>query len=90
MPRYFFHLRDASGTLLDIEGSEHPDLGAATAQAVHHARGLIVDDVRQHGQVPLGDRIEITNAGADLLATIAFADAVTVTSATDQSGEYNK
>ena len=85
MPRFFFHLRDAAGTLLDIEGSEHPDLDAATAEAVRHARGLIVDDVRHRGQVPLGERIDITDAAATLLATVSFADAVTVTSVTPQS-----
>ena len=84
MPRYFFHLRDAAGTLLDIEGSEHADLDAATAQAVRHARGLIVDDVQHRGQVPLGERIDITDAAATVLATVVFADTVTLTGGAKQ------
>jgi hypothetical protein len=78
MPRYFFHLRDRSGTLLDIEGSEHADAEAAAAEAMRHARGMIVEDVRHRGEVPLGDRIEITDAAGTMIATVSFADSLAI------------
>lgn len=78
MPRYFFHLRDQSGKLLDIEGSEHRDVETATAAAVRQAREMIVDDVRHRGELPLGDRIEITDASGLVIATVSFADSITI------------
>lgn len=69
MPRYFFHLRDGSGTLLHIEGSEHADDEAAAAEAMRQVHTLIAEH-----RAPLGDRIEVDNAAGARIATIGFAD----------------
>ncbi len=78
MPRYFFHLRDRSGTLLDIEGSEHGDADAAVAEAARHARSMIIDEVRHRSALPMGDRIEITDVAGEIVATVRFADSLAV------------
>lgn len=78
MPRYFFHLRDGSGTLLDIEGSDHRDAEAAVAEAMRHARGMIIEEVRSRGELPMGERIEITDAAGAIIATVSFADSLSI------------
>ena len=89
MPRYFFHLRDPSGTLLDIEGSEHRDPEAAVAEAMRHARGMIVEEVRHRGHVPMGDRIEITDAAGTIIATVSFADSLSIQWGDGRKGSGN-
>lgn len=78
MPRYFFHLRDRSGALLDIEGSEHRDAEAAAAEAMRHARGLVAGEVRHRGELAPADRIEITDAAGTIVATVSLAVSLSI------------
>jgi hypothetical protein len=89
MPRYFFHLRDRAGTLLDIEGAEHRDLDAARAEAMRQARGQIVDDLRHRSGRPLGERIEITDGTATILATVMLADTMAIVTPKEARAELN-
>ena len=41
MPRYYFHIQDGTGRIVDDEGSEHADLDAARDEAVESARELM-------------------------------------------------
>jgi hypothetical protein len=47
MPRYFFHLEDHQ-TIIDHEGTELPDLGAARDEAV-----VMSAEILRGGRVPL-------------------------------------
>lgn len=43
---FFFHIRDASSLVEDLEGSELPDLAAAHAEACGAARNLLAELIR--------------------------------------------
>ena len=74
MPRFFFHLYD-DDVALDEEGLELPDAGAAWEQALHNARAMACAEVVE-GRLGLNHRIEVTDVCDNLIATVAFKDAV--------------
>ncbi|WP_306421767.1 DUF6894 family protein, partial [Methylobacterium trifolii] len=61
----------------DPEGLDLLDLAAARAEALAGARDILANSVRK-GEPLDGQRIEIANAAGELLATVAFKDAITV------------
>lgn len=77
MRRYFFHQRRANAYILDQEGSVHVDLNAARGEAVESLRDIMRAEVAT-GHLDLGQQLEIVNASGHLLATIDFADAVSI------------
>ena len=58
MPRFFFHVREGDKLIDDVEGSDHPSLAAARAEAVLSARELMANDILA-GRKPTDSRFEI-------------------------------
>lgn len=75
MPRFYFHIVSGDTVIEDPDGSELPDLDTARAEALQSARHLLADKVR-NGEIVDGQRFEIRNGTGDLLATVAFRDAI--------------
>lgn len=76
MSRYFFHLRDARGLLLDEEGRELEDMAAVTETALVEARSLIGHDAFE-GRINLFQTIEVHDATGKTIHQLSFFDAVT-------------
>lgn len=75
MPRFYFHLHNAIGFLGDEEGQEAPDLEAARQTAIDSIRDILSNEVRS-GRFDLRGRSEITNDAQQLVAAVAYAEAV--------------
>lgn len=78
MRRFYFHLTDTSGRTEDCEGSLLPDAQAATAKAVHHAREMMAQEIRESGTVRMDRVIEIVADNGGLVRRMAFGDAVSL------------
>ena len=76
MPRYFFHLYE-DFIVLDEEGSDLADVGAARGEAIRSARSIMAEQIGQ-GQLNLGHRIEVEDANGEPVLTLTFSEAVTV------------
>ena len=76
MPRFFFHLYD-DFIVLDEEGSDLVDVGAARRDAIRSARSIMAEQL-WHGRLNLGHRIEVEDENGEPVLTLTFADAVTV------------
>ena len=69
MPRYFFHIRDDIGPVLDEEGMELADDAAARAEGELSAQEVLEHD--RHFRIEVGDRrLEVTDSLGAILATI--------------------
>jgi hypothetical protein len=77
VPRYFFHVHDYSGLVMDEEGQSLPDLGVARRMAVQSARCIMAEDVRQ-GCLDRRGRIEVADVDGTVALIIAFHDVVDV------------
>jgi hypothetical protein len=75
MPRFYFHIISGDTVIEDPDGSELPDLDTAMAEALQSARHLLADKVR-NGEIVDGQRFEIRDDRGNLLATLAFKDAI--------------
>jgi hypothetical protein len=76
MPRFFFHLYD-DFIVLDEEGSDLADVGAARCEAIRSARSIMAEQII-HGRLNLGHRIEVEDANGEPVLTLTFGEAVTV------------
>jgi len=77
MPRFHFHIRTASEFIVDDEGVEIADCGAAVIEAVRGARCLMKGEVGR-GTLCLDQSIEIHDAFGEHLRTVPFTEALTV------------
>jgi hypothetical protein len=77
MPRYFFHLHNHI-ECIDHEGAELPGTDAVRAHAVHTARDVMAENIRQ-GEICLSHRIEVVDGSGAPVLTLRFADALSVT-----------
>lgn len=77
MQRYYLHLFNGVGLANDEEGVELADLSAARTMAVAAVRDIVSAEARL-GVIDLRGRIEIATEAREVLATVAFADAVEV------------
>jgi hypothetical protein len=73
MPKFHFHIRDASGVVLDEDGMELPDLAAAREEAQEAARQLLADAIRAHKEVD-GKKIEIAKDDGPVIEVIEVRD----------------
>jgi hypothetical protein len=46
MPKYYFHIRDGSALIEDLEGMELPDIGSVHTEAIEAAREIMADRIR--------------------------------------------
>ena len=81
--RYFMHVSYGHSVVVDEEGIELRDDGAARTEAIRAARDVMAGDLRE-GQLDLTSFIAVENEAHEALFTLSFADAVTVK--TDKSG----
>lgn len=76
MARYFFHIKNDI-EVADPEGQELDNLAAARQQAVHYARDLAAEAVRQ-GEVDLKHRIVIADEDGDAVLTVTFGESFVI------------
>jgi hypothetical protein len=79
MALFFFHLHNGLGFLRDEEGRELPDLDAARREAVRSIRSLLAEEITG-GRIDLGGRVEIAGADGEILAQVAYAEAIEIVS----------
>lgn len=77
MSRFYMHLRNRAGEMLDLEGTECFDRDALRKLVLLNARGLIAADV-MGGVIDLSFRIDAEDAAGALVHSLSFADAVKV------------
>jgi hypothetical protein len=75
--RYFFHLHESGGCIVDEEGLELADLDAARRAALTGARALIASEVLD-GRLTLGTVMEVQDGRGETVMRLPFRDAVTV------------
>lgn len=76
MPRFFFNLRNEI-SVEDKEGQVLPDSEHAREVAVHHARGIMSEDVKD-GRLILRDEIDVVDEKGETVLTLAFRDAIEI------------
>jgi hypothetical protein len=69
MPRYYFHIRNADDMALDEEGSDLPDLNAASRQALASAGELLANAIRE-GKDSIPESIVIADANGQELQSV--------------------
>ena len=77
MPRFYFHVSDASGYSPDFDGAELVDSDAARAVAVRGAREIMAADIRD-GELDLSPCITVEYEAGVHAFTLNFEDAVSV------------
>ena len=77
MPHYFFHLHN-DVDVPDFEGADLADLDTAQVYAVKQARALIGDGAKKDGRIVLHHRIDIEDVDHKVIATIRFADVLSI------------
>lgn len=77
MDRYFLHVRDGTHELLDEEGVEYRNLGALHKGVLEAVRDLIAGEALQ-GAINLKQRLDAENGDGEIVYTLEFEDAVTV------------
>jgi hypothetical protein len=76
MPRFFFHV--VGGDLVvDEEGIELPDIGAARHHAIVGARSILSSEIMA-GRLPLREAIEVTDDNGSSLLVLPFRQAFQV------------
>jgi hypothetical protein len=83
MSRFYFHLRDGTDVLLDLNGSEM-SVEQAVSRALMEARALIAAEAL-HGRIDLDQRIDVEDEQGSLVHRLQFADAVEITSSMAKS-----
>ena len=78
MRRFFFHVVDGTGTALDENGLDLGDVRAARDVAVAGARDILAAEIRD-GRIDLSWRIEVADGGGEVVLSLPFSDAVSVT-----------
>jgi len=74
MARFFFHLRDCSGELIDEEGTELPSLAAAREKALEAARDILSHEMKA-GRLNLSCRIDIADEQGRVVGSLPLRDA---------------
>ena len=77
MALYFFHLRDGADLVLDPDGRELNGIPSIADAALSEARAIIAADA-QEGAINLNQRIEVENAGGEVIHRLEFEDAVEI------------
>ena len=77
MPRFFLDLHECGSITLDEHGFEFRDMDAARASAFAAARSIMAAEV-QEGRLCLDCRIEMRGADRQLVMSLPFGSAVSV------------
>ena len=76
MPKFFFNLRDDI-SVEDCEGKELADARTAREAAVHYAREMMAEDVKD-GRLVLRDSIEVFDDKGEKVLTLPFREAIEI------------
>jgi hypothetical protein len=74
--RLFFHLRDGTKLIRDLEGQYCEDLPSAKAEAILDARKLMSQSIVTSARIGLERRIEIADEEGRTLLVVPFSEAV--------------
>ncbi len=77
MPQFFLHIHNTQGSADDEEGLEAKSLLQARELAIAGIRSLLSAEIA-NGAMDLAGRIDITDATGEVLMTVPFAEAVTI------------
>jgi hypothetical protein len=77
MFRYHLNIYD-DAVALDEDGAEYADLGMAREAALCGAREMMAARLMAGKPIALSHRIEITDGGGAVLATLKFREAMTI------------
>jgi len=77
MARYFFHLRDHTDQILDLEGVQLPSVDAVKPEALRAARDTLSHEIKD-GVVDLRYRIDVEDAGGRIVHSLPLRDAFEV------------
>ena len=75
MPRFYFHVHEASGSVLDEDGRELRDLEIVRSEAVKGIRSILCADIAE-GRLDLRSRIEITDEAGSVVLVVPFIQTV--------------
>jgi hypothetical protein len=78
--RFYFDLVEGNQVFVDFEGQFLAGLAAARAAAIETIRDVLAEATR-HGLISLDGLVRIRGSGAQVLAIVAFSEAVSVVSA---------
>jgi hypothetical protein len=76
MPLYFLDVIAGNGCLEDPDGSDLESVDLAQAQARLAIRELVANDIREGRRLRLERRIDIRDERGQIVASVAFSDAV--------------
>lgn len=77
MPRFYLHVCNGDGFSEDEQGQDLPGIEAARQMAVDGLRGILSEEMKA-GQLNMASFIEIEDENHQLVMTVPFADAVSV------------
>jgi hypothetical protein len=77
MAKFYFHLRDQTHELLDLEGVDCPDATAVARNAMSSARDLIAGEANE-GAIDMTQRIDVENASHKIVHSLEFEKAVSI------------
>ncbi len=77
MARYFFHLHECGTVIRDEEGHDLVGIDAVRREATLAARALMAAEV-QEGRLCLGCCIEVRDARGEVVLTMPFRSALTI------------
>ena len=77
MPRFYFHLRDHTDSVIDPEGQELPDLQAAERVALEAARDTLSQEMKA-GFLDLRYRIEVEDEAGTVIYSLPLKDSFAV------------
>ena len=79
MARYYLHLRDGIDDILDEEGVEYRDVAAVRKAVLEAARDVLANEIRSEGVINLHYRIDAEGEDGEVVCSLPFAEAATVT-----------
>jgi hypothetical protein len=77
MSKFYFHLRDRSEELLDLEGIDCPNANAIAVNALIAARDLIAGEANE-GAIDMTQRIDVEDTSHKIVHSLEFEDAVSI------------
>jgi hypothetical protein len=77
MARFFIHLRDGTGELLDPEGVEHPSLESLRNAVLRTVRDLMSSDLK-NGVIDFRFRVDAEDADGSIVYSLPFKRAVDI------------
>jgi hypothetical protein len=75
MSRFFFHVRDSCGEVLDPDGLELADADQALREALKGARSIIAEGVCR-GELDLTGSVEVLDEAGSTVLLLPYSEAV--------------